>query len=300
MLALWRRLPVVMRALLAGTVVTTFGTVPWALLSYANQKWLPAVPWSVVVMLPYLWLWFRWFNGAGWPSATSAARRESMRAGAPSADAFSAAVLAGMIGITAMLPFAGVLSRLVRLPAEAQQIRPPEGMPFVTVALLLLMASLVAGMVEEPAFRGYMQGPIERRHGPAVAILGTGALFGFAHFIHHPAGLIPMLPWYMAAAAVYGILAWLTNSIWPGVVVHAIADVFSFGRLWLTGKAEWETSAGATPPPLVWDGGADAAFWGNVAALVLLGGFAVAAYVGLASTTRSERLARVAQPASPH
>jgi membrane protease YdiL (CAAX protease family) len=291
MLALWRRLPVVVRAVLAGTIVTLFGTGAWVLLSLANQKWLPNVPWAVAIMAPYLWFWFRWFNGAGWPSSTASARRESMRAGPPAADTFGAAVLAGMLGITTMLPFAGVLARLVRLPAEAQPIRPPEAMPFVTVMLLLLMAAVVAGVVEEASFRGYMQGPIERRHGPAVAILGTGALFGLAHYWHHPAGVVAMLPYYMAAAAVYGSLAWLTNSIWPGIVVHAIGDVFVFAQLWLTGKPEWEITTGSTPPKLVWDGGADAAFWGNVAALVVLGGLAVMAYVGLAYATHSERLA---------
>jgi membrane protease YdiL (CAAX protease family) len=46
------------------------------------------------------------------------------------------------------------------------------------------MSALVAGFCEEAAFRGYMQGPIERRYGPVVAILATGIAFGFAHLSH--------------------------------------------------------------------------------------------------------------------
>src|SRR5262245_10413912 len=69
------------------------------------------------------------------------------------------------------------------------------GMPFVTLFLLLVMASVVAGVVEETAFRGYMQLPIERRHGPVAAILLNGVVFGFAHMAHHPAGVFVMLPY---------------------------------------------------------------------------------------------------------
>ena len=65
------------------------------------------------------------------------------------------------------------------------------------------MASIVAGVVEEASFRGYMQGPIERRHGPVVAILVTGSVFGFAHFTHPEVTLI-LMPYYLAVAAIYG------------------------------------------------------------------------------------------------
>ena len=64
---------------------------------------------------------------------------------------------------------------------------PPQRLPDLgnvpesTVIALLLMAAPVAGIVEEAAFRGYMQGPIERRHGLLVAILITGTMFAVAH-----------------------------------------------------------------------------------------------------------------------
>ena len=53
-------------------------------------------------------------------------------------------------------------------------------MPRATVLALLLMAAPVAGVVEEAAFRGYMQGPIERQYGLIVAILVTGTMFAVA------------------------------------------------------------------------------------------------------------------------
>jgi membrane protease YdiL (CAAX protease family) len=185
--------------------------------------------------------------------------------------------------LAALLPLLGIMSRLVRLPAESQAINAPQ-MPAFTVFLLLVMGSIVAGVVEESGFRGYMQGPIERRHGPVVAILLSGVLFGALHYTHHPASAVAMLPYYLAVAAVYGGLAYATNSILPSLVLHTGGDVFSHTRLWMTGQPEWQVSA--EPPALIWETGVDAAFWGYVAALVVLGTSAVWAYSALAGAVR--------------
>jgi membrane protease YdiL (CAAX protease family) len=280
-------LPVIVRAVLAGAVVSSAGIFPWVLFSIANQKALLSVPWAILPTLAYLWLFWRYLRGAGWPRSTAEARRTSLRANGLSGDVWATSLFAGMLGLIALMPLAGVLSRLVRLPAESQPINAPPQMPFVTVFLLLVMASIVAGVVEEAAFRGYMQGPIERRHGPVVALLVSGVLFGLAHFTHHPDSVLAMMPFYLAVVAVFGGLAYLTNSILPGLVVHAGGDVFSLTRLWATGQPEWQVSS--QPPQLIWETGPDAAFWGYLAALIVLGGAALWGYATLAAVVRNER-----------
>lgn len=287
MLSLWQRLPVVVRAVLAGTAVSTAGLLPWVFCVKANQKFLLSVPWAILPTGLWLWLFWRYLSGLGWPRATAQARRTSLRANGLSGEVWGAALFAGLLGLTATLPLAGLLGRLVRLSAEAQPIKVPPQMPFLTVFLLLVMASVVAGVVEEAAFRGYMQGPIERRHGPFVAILLTGALFGLGHFTHHPATVLAMMPYYLTVAAIYGGLAYLTNSILPSLVLHAGGDVFSLTRLWATGQPEWQLSS--KPPQLIWETGPDAAFWGYLTAFLLLGAAAVGAYAALAAAVRSER-----------
>ena len=281
MRSLWRRLPVIIRAVLTGGAVAAAGILPWAFFVSLNQKWLISVPWAVLPTALFLWLFWRYLQGAAWPRSTMEARRSGLRANSLSSDVWGMALFAGVLGLTALLPFLGILSRLVRLPAESQPIVVPPQMPFVTVFLLLLMASVVAGVVEEAAFRGYMQGAIERRHGPVVAILVSGAVFGLGHFTHHPDSVLPMMPFYLAVAAIYGGLAYLTNSILPGLVLHAGGDVFSLTRLWATGQPEWQTSS--TPPTLIWETGTDPAFWGYLAAFIFLGAAAVWAYASLAS-----------------
>jgi membrane protease YdiL (CAAX protease family) len=287
MLTLWQRLPVIVRAVLAGGAVNTAGVIPWVLFVTANQKVLSSVPWAVVPTALYLWVFWRYLRGEGWPRSTAEARRASLRANPLSADVWGMSIFAGILGFAALVPLIGLMSRLVRMPAEAQSINVPPGMPFLTVFVLLVMASIVAGVTEEAAFRGYMQGPIERHHGPIVALLLSGSLFGLAHYTHHPDSMLAMMPFYLAVVAIYGGLAYLTNSILPSLVLHAGGDVFSLTRLWITGQPEWQVSS--KPPTLIWETGADAAFWGYLAALFILGGAAVWAYATLASVVRNER-----------
>src|SRR5207237_7477117 len=98
---------------------------------------------------------------------------------------------------------------------------------------------VVAGVVEETSFRGYMQGPVERRYGPAIAILLTGILFGLAHFTHPEVGLI-LMPYYLAVVAVYGALAYLTNSIFPSMVLHAGGNILSTLALFGRSRSQWQ------------------------------------------------------------
>ena len=204
--ALWVRLPVLVQAVLTGLAVAAAGTLPWATLVSINIKH-PALPWAVPITAVYLWLFWRYVRGGGWPQSTAAARRASSRANSLPEDLWGPALLAGVLGLVGVLLLQGVLGRLVDLPQ--QRDLDVSQFPALTVLLWVLMSSLVAGVVEETSFRGYMQTPIERRHGPVIAILVTGSLFGLMHFTHREVTLV-LLPYYIAVAAVYGALAHLT------------------------------------------------------------------------------------------
>jgi hypothetical protein len=116
-----------------------------------------------------------------------------------------------------------------------------------------------------------------------IAILVTGSLFGFAHFAHPEVGLV-LLPFYIAVAAVYGALAYFTDSTLPGMVLHAGGNMFSAFDLFTRGRSEWQLSPEAKP--FIWETGPDAAFWGTVAALVTVAALTVWAYSTLARTMR--------------
>jgi membrane protease YdiL (CAAX protease family) len=284
LLRAWQSLPVVARALIVGLAAAAAGTLPWALLVSANTKYASTVPWAVPPTALYLWLYWRYARGDGWPRSTADARRRNSRMSSPGSDVWPAALLAGGLGLVAVMLLQGVLGRMVALPQ--QQDIDPSKYPVLTVIAWVIMSAAVAGITEEISFRGYMQSPIERRHGPVVAILVTGLSFGFVHFAH-PEVTLAVMPFYVAVAAVYGGLAWLTDSVYPGMVLHAGGNVFVAFNLFTTGRSEWEAPTG--PQPLIWESGPDAGFWIVVAGFLVSASAAVAAYVGLAGVAGRAR-----------
>src|SRR6185436_6960421 len=190
-----------------------------------------AVPWAIVPTALYLWAYWRFIGGRWSVAASATTRRENLRANKLSARVWAASLAAGVIGFGALIALLVLAARLVRLPASSPIGTPPD-MPVVTALSLLVMASIVAGITEEAAFRGYMQSPIERRYGLGVAVLVSGTLFGLLHFPTHPADVLWMLPYYIAVSAVYGGLTWAANSILPALVLHAAGDVGVLTRWW--------------------------------------------------------------------
>jgi membrane protease YdiL (CAAX protease family) len=281
----WLRLPVAVRAVATGITVAAIGTMPWAWLVSINIRRQSALPWSVPIMAVYLCLYWGYFvRGWGWPRSTANTRRADSRANRVPAEVWGAALLAGMLGLVSVLLFQGVWGRLVTLPQQ-RDIDPTQ-FPGVTVLLWLGMSAVVAGVVEEISFRGYTQRPIERRHGLVVAVLVTGTLFGLAHFGHPEVGLV-LLPFYIAVAAVYGAIAYFTDSTLPSMILHAGGNMLSAFDLFTRGRSEWQISA--APRPTIWETGPDAAFWGNLAALLIVGTLAVWAYFALAAAARVAR-----------
>lgn len=169
-------------------------------------------------------------------------------------------------------------NRLVVLPQ--QQLPDLSKIPSVTVVSLLVVAAPVAGIVEEAAFRGYMQGPIERRHGFAIAILITGMMFAVAHLDFTPV----LWPYYVAVSAIYGGVTYLTNSILAAVVLHTCGNLYSNFDLWYRGHAEWQASAGIAA--LVWKSGVDRSFWLTCIAFAFVASAMVWAYFMLARAAR--------------
>jgi membrane protease YdiL (CAAX protease family) len=276
------------RAIVAGFLVSGIGVALWGGigafpgLAGLNLRFAPQVPWAIVPMAIFLVAYLRYLNGAGWPRSTSDARRRSLRLNSLAADVWPMALLAGFIGLSALVPLSAILSRLFALPADAQQTAIPAAMPPVTTFLLLTMSSIVAGVIEESGFRGYMQGPIERRYGFAVALLVSGTVFGLAHFTHHPAQTLQILPFYLAVSAIYGGLAYATNSILPGMVLHAGGDLWSMTRQWMTQRPYWQLAPTTAPTPaLIWDTGVDAAFVTSVVSFLLLAAIAAWAIAGV-------------------
>jgi membrane protease YdiL (CAAX protease family) len=278
---------VIGRAVLIGMLVMLAGTIPRNIFFAANLRVYPSVPWAVPVTALYLWFFWAYLKGKGPPESTAEERRKSLRANRVSARVWAWALLAGGLGIVALVLALRVANRIVLLPD--QRLPDLSAVPQFTVLSLLLMAAPVAGIVEEAAFRGYMQGPIERRHGLVIAILITGTMFAIAHLDFTPI----LWPYYVAVAAIYGTVTYLTNSILPAVVLHTAGNLYSNLDLWLHGKAEWQAPGGTSQ--LIENTGVDNQLLVSLAGLIIAVAATVWAYAKLARVTRGGEPAVLSQ-----
>lgn len=216
-----RRVPAVVGALAAGGVILVLGNIPWGVLFALNRRLWPAIPWSVppaILCLAGVW-WY--LLGGGPPTATRTWRSESLRAPRPARATWGWALLAGAAGLTCVGVLAWVATAVGAISPRTTATAPT--LPPATFALFALTNGLFAGVVEEAAFRGYMQVPLERVLGPAWAIVVVGVAFALSHLTHAWVGAAH-LPFYFAASVVYSLLAMRAGSILPGVVLHAAGD----------------------------------------------------------------------------
>ena len=259
--------------------IAMVGTIPRNILYFANIQYFNVVPWAVPLVAIYMWYFWRHLQGFGPPQDSSEQRRMLMRANPLSGIVWFWSLLAGTLGIVALVAGLRFANRMVALP---EQVLPDlSQVPRNTMFVLLLASAPVAGIIEEIAFRGYMQKPIEEKYGLLVAILITGTMFAVAHLDF----TFVLWPYYVLVAAIYGTVTYLTNSILPAIVLHTSGNTFSNFDLWLHGRAEWQAGSGQST--LIWESGVDHAFWMTGLFLLVATLVTVMAYLQLARVTRS-------------
>jgi membrane protease YdiL (CAAX protease family) len=240
----------------------------WGGLYMLNLKTWPSAPWAVVPMALVLWLMWQYLSGQGWPRSTSQSRRVLMRAMPVSGRTFVWAFLAGALAIVALAGYWIVLFQLVRMPGNV--LPNPNDYPLLTMALFMIMGSLVSPLAEEAGLRGYCQVILEREFRGPIAVVISSVFFAFGHYNH---GLLwPKLTVYFLAGLAFGTIAYLTKSILPGIPVHMLGDLTFFVLVW-----PYDTSR-----RLVSEGGADAWFWIHSVQAVIFTALAILAYRKLA------------------
>ena len=270
-----RALSIIGFGLLAFAITILAGGI-WSALLVTNLQRSPAVPWSVPVMGLLLWLMWSYLGGKGWPQSTSDARRHRLRANRRSARTYLWSFAAGVLSVVALAGYWIVLFRLVKMPPNA--LPDVSSYPRMTVALMILMGSLVAPFMEEAGFRGYFQVALEREFRGSVAVAVSSLVFALAHFAHGV--LWPKLLVYFLVGVAFGATAYLTNSTLPAIVPHIIGDLTFFTLVWPHDAAR----------RLVFDSGTDIWFWIHVAQAIVFTLLAVSAFQRLARESRQDAL----------
>jgi len=224
----WMKVPLVLRSILTGFMVTSIGVGSWVLL----VTYIPA-PWSVVPMGAILILYWIYFSGKWNPSNTQVFRRFCMRQSKLRRPIWIWGLLAALI-IVLFVNAAGILMfRIYEFqPDVFKTARFLNDLPAWKAWPIILIASLVAGICEEIGYRGYMQAPLEQKYGPEAAISITSIVFAVAHIHQAWAGGMPGMTVIFVISFLIGYLAYSTRSLLPGIVAHVSFDVINFSYWW--------------------------------------------------------------------
>jgi membrane protease YdiL (CAAX protease family) len=254
----WRRLPVSARAVVCGLLIGLGGANVWS----AFLIGLGPSLWAVAAEVLFLVLYLAWTRGWGPPAATVAARREAGRVGPLTSTHWRWGLIAAVAFPITVHAALVVLFRLTPFPAAAfHQGYDLSAAPNLAVRwLVVLTAAASAGICEETGFRGYLQRPIEARHGPGIAILISAALFALFHL--NKAWMVTgMTPLVFGAGLLLGLIAWSSRSLIFCTLGHALMDVGLFAY-W------WAQIAGVFSARTIFQTGVDAPFLTACAILV--------------------------------
>jgi membrane protease YdiL (CAAX protease family) len=208
--------------ILAGLLIGAAGLLPWTLLSQVNARVRPELPWAALTTLVYLAALLLWLDGVGPPRRTASQRRRRLRLWPPSTrDAADAT------GLTtgALIALLALLYVLWILIGRSSPV--PDLSHFPTTSYrwsTFIMGGVTAGVVEEVAFRGYMQHGFEQ-HDRANALWITSLVFVAAHITQGLGAVVFLGPGLFVASMLYGTLARRTGTILPGIVIHVLGDL---------------------------------------------------------------------------
>jgi membrane protease YdiL (CAAX protease family) len=217
-------LRVFISAIVSGVIVFLVAQAVWLILLRHMLAHPAPMPWEVPAMAAFLACGIAYLKWGAWPARGQAFRREGVRFNAVPARTVVLALAAGWTSMFAGFCAYAAHRTMSGLGGEASLHLPHGGGPALIAGLV--MAGIVAGTVEEVAFRGFMQGALEKRFGLVPAIFVSGIVWALFHTNHSYFGEEAAL-WFaifLAVAAILGTIAHRTDSVVPGILVHAGFD----------------------------------------------------------------------------
>ena len=225
---LWAELPITLRAIFAGFLIAAAAANVWLLLLLSLGVQLAAIVEAIFLAL-FLW----WARGGGPPSAARAARAKAFRHDKLTSKQWLWGLIAAFFFAAIVHASIVLLFRFMSYPAAAfrhgYDLSFIPSQPLRWVAVVVSAAS--AGICEEIGFRGFMQQPIEQRHGVSVAVFISSFFFMALHLTKAWA-LLGMVPIVFGAGVLLGLLAWSARSLIPGIIGHFVMDIGLFAYWW--------------------------------------------------------------------
>ena len=254
-------------------LVSALLLVVWSFIQGVVSLQRPLIAGLALVVVTMLFVWWHWLRPAR-------LRRRRGPADLRLRKIPRAAVrpLAGGIVVTGIALEAMFLLHLRLLPVPAEdpfaEMFAMANEPWGWLPLFLLIV-ILAPIIEETVFRGWIQRPLERLWGPAPAVGITALLFALVHFIPE------YLPYYFVVGLLLGTLVVLTRSLWASIALHTANNVQSMALMLLGGGDFAEQIAVAQLPAVT-----------VVSTLVLIGG-------GLFLSRTARQLHAIVRPPRP-
>lgn len=217
---IWNKIPDFLKAILIGVLLFYPAITIIQLLLFTNLRTVNEIPWAFVIILPLLWLYWRFTTGKANPFNPSVVRRSLSMSSIYTNGNWPWFILS-VVGII-VFTYASISVGYAFVEEETDQLEMLEffyAAPVQTVIPLLFALSLTAGIIEEIVFRGYVQTILERKYGVLISFGFTSIIFALMHFL--PAVLI--LP-YIFVSLSFSYVAYKTRSIVPGIFAHTCFD----------------------------------------------------------------------------
>ncbi len=247
------------KTVILGLIVSAIGIwAPVALLIF-----LPGIA-GILAWMAFMALFVTFMSGKwGWKT-TQSSRARLFRSDTTSTMTMREIAI-GLILAALFVVFgqsaAMVTFRLTPYPYEAFTANTNyEALSPTMVWVMIILSALGAAVYEEIGFRGYMQVPLEGRYG----LLKTNILVSVVFMLLHLNQLWapPLLPWLFVLSFMFGVIAYVTRSLWYAILAHFILDIFNFGY-W------WSDFFGVYDHELIFQGGVDQhfVFWSVILVL---------------------------------
>lgn len=174
-----------------------------------------------------------WAKGGGPPRAIRSFRADAFRNVRLSSAQWGWGLMAAMFFAVSVHASLVLLFRLVPYPVAA--FRHGYDLSFLASQAMQWMAVIFsaasAAICEESAFRGFIQRPLESRHGVSMAV-GVSSLAFTAVHLSKSWAVMGMIPIVLGAGILLGLIANASASLLPGMVGHFVMDVGLFGYWW--------------------------------------------------------------------
>jgi len=236
---IWRQMPVLLKAILMIALVGIVGANGISVFLAA----LP-MPLSLIAMIAYLFLYWKFFSGSWGPKKTAETRKKYFRAGSLSPMLWKWSLLLAALFVLVFQSSLVVTFRLVQFPADRfSQGFGLESQPLWMAWAVILIAALSAGLTEETGFRGYGLVPLQKRYGQVLANIMISGMFVVFHL--NQAWAPPLLLHLFILSFMMGEIAYATGSLLPGIIAHTVLDIVNFSYWWtdIAGRFDYQPIA---------------------------------------------------------